>query len=367
MKDGQLVTVRRAKQIATVDARHKTAKSVEGLAAETLQPLNERRHSPETVMQLGQFVESIYLPYVEAQKRASTARDYRNRWKLYWEPRCSDWWLREVRTCGVQQLMDSVAREHDLTVTTLKHLLGGIFTYARQQGYFDSANPVTGVKIPKARPAGETGAYSLREVQTMVGVLPEPPATVAAVAAFAGLRRGEIRGLEWTDYSGDALHVNRSVWNGISDDPKTAKSRAAVPVIGILRGMLDGHRQRCGNPTTGPIFANAKGQPMCLDSLYRRLMRTVLESKSIVWKGWHGFRRGLGTVLHDLGVDDLTIQAILRHSDVATTRRCYIKTLPAQSIAAMAALENRLMDSNWTLGQASESATIPSNPSAVVN
>ena len=106
---------------------------------------------------------------------------------------------------------------------------------------------------------------------------------------------------------------------------------------------------------------------MCLYSLYRRLMRAVLQSKSMAWKGWHGFRRGLATVLHDLGVDDLTIQAILRQADVATTRRCYIKTLPAQSIAAMAALENRLMDSNWTLGQASESATIPSNPSAVVN
>jgi integrase len=315
MKDGQLVTVRRAKQIAAVDAQHKTAKSVEGLAAETLQPLNERRYSPETVMQLGQFVESIYLPYVEGQKRASTASDYRNRWKLYLEPRCSGWWLRETRTCDVQQLMDSVAREHDLSVTTLKHikhLLGGIFTAARQQGYFDSANPVTGAKIPKARPAGETQAYSLREEQTMIAVLPEPAATIAAVAGFAGLRRGEIRGLEWTDYTGDALHVNRSNWNGISDDPKTAKSRAAVPVIPFLRGMLDAHRQRCGNPGAGPIFANGKGKPMSLDSLCRRLMRPVLDSKSIAWKGWHAFRRGLGTVLHDLGVDDLTIQAVLR-------------------------------------------------------
>ena len=58
-----------------------------------------------------------------------------------------------------------------------------------------------------------------------------------------------------------------------------------------------------------------------------------------VWHGWHAFRRGLATNLHDLGVDDKTIQAILRHSNVAVTQACYIKTLPKQSIAAMQKLE----------------------------
>jgi hypothetical protein len=38
-------------------------------------------------------------------------------------------------------------------------------------------------------------------------------------------------------------------------------------------------------------------------------------------------------------VDDKTIQAILRHSNVAVTQACYIKTLPKQSIAAMQKLE----------------------------
>jgi hypothetical protein len=38
-------------------------------------------------------------------------------------------------------------------------------------------------------------------------------------------------------------------------------------------------------------------------------------------------------------VDDLTIHRILRHGDVSTTRRCYIKTLPEQSVAAMRKLE----------------------------
>jgi integrase len=43
--------------------------------------------------------------------------------------------------------------------------------------------------------------------------------------------------------------------------------------------------------------------------------------------------------LHDIGIDDKTIQAILRHANVAVTQNSYIKTLPAQSIAAMRQLE----------------------------
>jgi integrase len=54
---------------------------------------------------------------------------------------------------------------------------------------------------------------------------------------------------------------------------------------------------------------------------------------SVIW--WHAYRRGLATSLHDLGIDDITIQAILRHQDVATTRRSYIKSLPKQSVEAM--------------------------------
>ena len=47
---------------------------------------------------------------------------------------------------------------------------------------------------------------------------------------------------------------------------------------------------------------------------------------------------------HRLGVDDLTIQAILRHSNVAVTQNCYIKTASEQTQAAMRKLETALSD-----------------------
>jgi hypothetical protein len=51
--------------------------------------------------------------------------------------------------------------------------------------------------------------------------------------------------------------------------------------------------------------------------------------------GWHAFRRGVATNLHNLGVDDKTIQAILRHSNVGITQNIYIKSVNKSQVSAM--------------------------------
>jgi hypothetical protein len=54
--------------------------------------------------------------------------------------------------------------------------------------------------------------------------------------------------------------ATQSVWEGIVDEPKTRKSKAPIPVIVPLQRMLDAHKLRCGNPTTGPMFATMDGK-----------------------------------------------------------------------------------------------------------
>jgi hypothetical protein len=46
----------------------------------------------------------------------------------------------------------AIAKANDLTTTTLQHIepvLGTIFTYAKNEGAFDGANPVDAVLIPR--------------------------------------------------------------------------------------------------------------------------------------------------------------------------------------------------------------------------
>jgi integrase len=65
------------------------------------------------------------------------------------------------------------------------------------------------------------------------------------------------------------------------------------------------------------------------------------EGQSFCYR-YHAFRRGLATNLRALGVDDLTIMEILRHSDVSVTRQNYIKRVSAKSVEAMDKLEVEL-------------------------
>ena len=343
---GVIQTVQRAKRLAPVDAQHKTKASVRDLAAQELDPVNRNRAEPLRITKLGDFLDRVYLPFVKQQKRPSTYRGYSQMWLDYVKARCEAEWLREVKTHHVQSWLEEIGREHSLCKTSLKHVkhfLSGIFRHAAQQGYFEGANPVKLAEIPAFAPNGaETKPYSLEEIGVMLKVLPEPSATAVAVAAYTGLRLGELRGVTWESYeiaqdeeSLGWLNVTRSVWRNTVGDPKTEKSKAPVPVIPQLAQRLDAHRQRCGNPLNGPMFVNSAGNPLDLNGCYQRQMKDVLRRAGISWHGWHGFRRGLASNLNRLGIDDSVIQRILRHSTVATTQNHYIKTASPDTVAAM--------------------------------
>ena len=107
-----------------------------------------------------------------------------------------------------------------------------------------------------------------------------------------GSREGELRGLEWTDYTGDALNIRRSIWKTVVDKPKTLASEKPAPVIRQLAEILDAYRSSIGNPAAGVMFHNGNGVPMDLDKLAQQVIRPVAEAIGLEWCGWHGFRRG---------------------------------------------------------------------------
>jgi integrase len=360
---GVVQTLLKARRLAPVDAQHKTKASVRRLAAEVLEPLQCRNVSPLFVTTLGDFVDRLYLPFVKQQKRPSTYRAYIQMWNAYLKNKCESAWLREVETHDVQKWLEEIAKtprkRNNLnytlsknTMAHIKHLLGGVFRYAARQGYFNRANPVELAEIPAFAPREkEGGAYGLEEIDLMLKILPEPAATVVATAAYSGLRLGELQGLKWEDYTPPSdvneigtIEVKRSVWRGRVGEPKTEKSKAPVPVIPQLAARLSDFRRSLANPDHGPVFSNSVGNPMDLNALYYRHMRKQLRKMEVKWRGWHGFRRGLASNLNRLGVDDSVIQAILRHSDVSVTQRCYIKTARPDAVAAMRQLSARLSE-----------------------
>lgn len=350
----------------------RTRKSIQSFVDKVLQPINAGAVTPQSTQLVTEFVHSYYIPeYIERELRPSSQKQFKDTFRNHIAPRLGQCTLRSFRTVHAQKILDDIAAQGILGKSSLKHCksaLSGIFAQAKRLGVIDTVNPADDTKLHKGRGSpGATHAYDLGEIATMLARLPEPAHTIVQTAAFSGLRHSELRGLTVDAFDAEhrQLHVRQSVWNSHTTEPKTAASKASVPLIRQLALALEAHIGRMGRfaEPGKPLFQAGNGKPLNLANLVRRTVRPAIErciechksagdheeaghpfksDPACRWHGWHAFRRGLATNLHELGVDDKSIQAILRHSDLRTTTNIYIRSREKTRNAAMDLLENSL-------------------------
>jgi integrase len=320
------------------------------LAVERMARVNRTAKSSDAGVNIVDYFEKVYVPAITGKLADSTVKGYKDSWRCHVKKRIRGR-VRDFRTVDGENLMTEIEAANkgengDLAHGTYRHIkvtLSAMFTFAKRKGVYEGANPMTGVTIPKGRKHGrKRHVYSLQEVEAHLQAFADNPLVQAIIGtgAFAGLRLGEIRGLWVEDDESDVLNIRRSVWRTIVKDTKTEEDEedpGVVPIIRPLRLLLDRVK-----PAYGWLFPNTIGGALDLHNLAERVIKPRFQEKGLPWKGWHAYRRGLATNLHAMGVDDKTIQAILRHEDVGTTQRCYIKTPSRIVTDAMAKLEAKI-------------------------
>ncbi len=250
-----------------------------------------------------------------------------------------------------QDFMESLPQKlSHKTHLRIKAFLSGVFTHALQTGALTGTNPMDATKaggLSKGRKESDLNerelkirrsnqyAYTLEEVAEMLNKLPEPARTVCAVAAFTGLTRSEIPALKWSDYDGKTISVARKKWRGHIGQPKTEAREAGVPVAPILQKILAKYKSNKDFPPVENdwmFYGQKEKKPIDMDNLSRRDIPQYING---AWFGWHAFRRGLGTRLNEMGMDDSDIQSILRHGDISTTQAFYILPSPKRAAAGL--------------------------------
>lgn len=344
---------------------YRTKASVKPLVQELLAPVNNGLLNPQSTVKLETFVETIYFQHAIENLRKCTVKGYRHMWERHLKGRIGKVALRDFRTVHGEKLLVDIAQQTELRKNSLKHIkafLSGVFKQAKRLGILDGLNPMVDTSIPRTPEAEETYAYSLDELKKMLLLLEEPSRTVVLTAALSGLRKSELRGLRWQDFSGKELSVKRSFVNGEENETKNARSKAAVPVVKMLADAINKIREGMGILATpeSPIFQAGNGKPLNLDNLARRVIAPALKGTGVAWHGWHSWRRGLATTLHQLGIDDKTIQAILRHSNIGVTMNVYVKSVAESQVSAMDALSAKMQSEDTCNDLATQ-------PSALVN
>jgi integrase len=193
--------------------------------------------------------------------RPSTYKNYKtDEYERHFRDRLGNLRLRDFRTAHGQRLLASIAKDNPelghKTLLRLKSFLSGVFKHARGEGYLDGENPMRDVSLPRtvrrAKFRGEV--YTLKEITALlVNVYwPDYQSRVAsaavATAAFTGPRHAELRGLQWRDFQGGRLSVERTMWRTAQSLPKTESSENTVPVLPILNSFLENYRQYLEGP-----------------------------------------------------------------------------------------------------------------------
>lgn len=141
-----------------------------------------------------------------------------------------------------------------------------------------------------------------------------------ALAAFAGLRAGEVRGLRWSDVDlrDGTVTVRRAISRREVSTPKSGSHRV-IPIAAPLRILLERAAANRENPWAA-VATTAKGQiwgEFGLNQAFQRAQRRVERS------GWsfHDLRHFFVTELFRLGASAPAVQRLAGHADLATTER----------------------------------------------
>jgi integrase len=293
--------------------------------------------------------------------------------RVHLEPFFGDKAVRDITAADVERLLAHLAGLglKVKTVRTYVTTLSTLLTYAVRKGWAQ-ASPMPAVDLPPLRDHDAIEPLRflrVHEVNDLVAAVPDGPyrhldRALYITAAMTGLRQGELRGLRWDaiDWTAQRVLVVRNIVRGKDTSPKSRKSRSVplAPQVAVELQAL--HLATSWKGADDPVFADPQtGEPVARTPMMQRYRRALAAAGLDVAFRMHDLRHTMGTSLAMAGVDVVTIQAYLGHSDLATTRR-YMHYAPAAHEAARIGAAFAIGDPRAVIGTSG-----PNPVSAIVN
>jgi integrase len=273
-----------------------------------------------------------WLRYVEQerQRAPSTIRDYRNvvNGVLLLEFG-STTPLEQITTERIDQWRERLLDDGELSRRTIQKnlvLLYGILKRAKRRKWI-AHNPAEDVERVSVKRSGDFNVLTPVEVEAIARVAEsEQDAAIFTVAAFTGLRLGELRALRWRDveFSKRTIIVRGSFTGGRLGPPKSGRIRS-VPLIDQAARVLDGLSRR--ETFTAPedlVFCSPVGEHVHDDQLRDRFY-AALDAAGLGDKRtgtnpmvFHDLRHTFGTLAVEAwSITD--VQAYMGHANIQTT------------------------------------------------
>jgi site-specific recombinase XerC len=194
-------------------------------------------------------------------------------------------------------------------------------------------NPTTNLRLPVANGRRERVA-SPQEAAELIAALPEEDWALWSTACYAGLRRGELRGLRWddVDLERNVISVQRG-WDEHEGEiePESSKGRRTVPIAEPLRLVLLEHKARTGRRGSDFVFGRTASLPFTPTHVRKRALRAWAaaavgaflrsEGSSLEPIGLRDLRHSYVSLMHDAGFSLERVGDYIGHSSAYMTDR----------------------------------------------
>jgi integrase len=244
-------------------------------------------------------------------------------------------------------------------VNKSRQLVCAIYNYACREATFGlEHNPVIAADRRPEPERARLDFYSPEEVEALARAIaaglhrdPRAPAVSTAesaaraaedaqdaelvrVAAYTGLRRGELVALRWrdVDFSLRKLVVQRSVSADVEANSTKSRRAREVPLADQAADALDRLSQRRDFTSLDDyVFVNRLGRRLDGSALRRRVER-ARDAAGMRPLRFHDLRHTYGSLLVAGGVDLASVKAAMGHSRITTTER-YLHARSAGELA----------------------------------
>lgn len=251
-----------------------------------------------------------------------TARKDASRWNVRVGPRWADTRLAHLRRSDIQTWVAEMtaAGVQPHSVAAAVNHLGAILQGAVEaEPPLLAANPARGVKLPRTD-VGRVRFFTHAEYARIEAELTEPYRTLMETACYAGLRWGELAGLDarHVDLERGEIHVRQVLTRlGLRPYAKSARSHRTVPLTDHLTGAL---ADLAGRQHGGLVFLR-EGKALDESNHRQRVWGPALRRAGIAHAPFHTTRHTAASWLVMAGVDLYRVQALLGHESYRTTEK----------------------------------------------
>jgi integrase len=316
-----------------------------------------------------------WLRYIEKERKRtpSTLADYRSCVRVWLVPAFgADTPVGAIDTDTIDSWRAKLLTEGRLSprsIQKLLTLLHGVLRRAKRLGWI-TLNPAADAERVSVRHSGEFNVLTPVQVAAVARAAETVQDGAAfAVAAFTGMRLGELIALRWrdVDFAKRVVHVRGSYTLGQQGPPKSGHVRS-VPLIDQAMEPLDLLSRRA--LFTGPddlVFAGVLGRHLDGSALRKRFYAALSRAGLRALRAkpepitFHDLRHTFGTLaVQAFPLSD--VRAYMGHSDIQTTM-IYVHHVPrhdaAARLSAVVGAETGIDDPELPLAVLDSSSRLP--------